>query len=282
MIPSDPKQIRSAITRTLNQPVAIPAGWVAGTLLAASVGLIAAGGLGYNPLKAIDRGVTELSAPILQTVSEPFRKVGQSVQDLARFNTLRQENAVLKAENERLRTWYAESLRLKAENQSLRGFAALPLETAPVFERTGRIIADTGGPFSESVLIRLGKADGVQIGDVALSGGNVVGRVTDVTANTARILLINDVNARVPVLVQSSRHRGILAGTNGRHMRLMYTQADATISVGDRLVTSGHGGVFGPDIPVAIVTKVSPEGVTARPFADLSRLEMVRVIRFFE
>src|SRR3546814_13615807 len=78
---------------------------------------------------------------------------------------------------------------------------------------------------------------------------------------SARILLINDLNSRIPVLVEPSRERAVLAGDNSSRPRLVYLDVSAEIGTGDRVVTSGQGGVVPPGIPVGIGSTIGESGI---------------------
>src|SRR3546814_497584 len=97
---------------------------------------------------------------------------------------------------------------------------------------------------------------------------------------SARILLINDLNSRIPVLVEPSRERAVLAGDNSSRPRLVYLDVSAEIGTGDRVVTSGQGGVLPPGIPVGIVSTIGESGIRVAPFAKWSNLEYVRLMDY--
>lgn len=111
-------------------------------------------------------------------------------------------------------------------------------------------------------------------------GHGLLGRVAEVGNRSARVLLINDLNSRIPVVIESSRERAVLAGDNSASPRLQYLPITTRVKPGDRIVTSGHGGVFPSDLPVGVVTTVAKEGVRVRPYASADRLEFIRLMDF--
>ena len=145
---------------------------------------------------------------------------------------------------------------------------------------TARVIADTGGAFSQSVIVNAGARDGVQKGQAAVTADGLVGRVIDVGSRSARVLLLTDINAKIPVLVDPTRTRAIMAGANQAKPRLTWLPPGAVVSVGDNVVTSGHAGVFPPGLRVGQVSAVGEGGLIIQPYADLSRLEYVRILNF--
>lgn len=220
--------------------------------------------------------ITDAVTPVLDVVSRPIASVAELLQEGKELAALRAQNVALRRENARLQHWQTVARRLEAENQAL----AQLLNMAPEPETdyvTGRVIADSGGAFVRSVLINAGATQGIEKGQAALSGEGVVGRIAEVGQNSARVLLLTDINSRIPVVLAESRYRGILAGDNTAHPRLIYLPEQARPEVGRRLVTSGHGGVFPPGLPVGRVVQVDEQGVRVAPFADWNRMEFLRV-----
>jgi rod shape-determining protein MreC len=101
-----------------------------------------------------------------------------------------------------------------------------------------------------------------------------------VGSRAARILLITDLNSRVPVIVEGSRQRAVLAGDNSEHPSLRYLEAGAAIRIGDRIVTSGQGGVFPPGLPVGVVAVFNGELARVELFVELSRVDYLRLVDY--
>ena len=169
--------------------------------------------------------------------------------------------------------------KLKVENRNLRNLLNFPVDPAAGFI-TARVIADTGGAFANSVVINVGNKSGVLKGQPTITGEGLVGRVTDVGKRSSRVLLITDLNSRIPVVIQSSQARAILAGDNSYQPRLIYLSPGALVSQGDRIVTSGHGGAFPPGIPVGLVASVNVNGSRIKPFVDRYRVTHLRVLDY--
>jgi len=101
-----------------------------------------------------------------------------------------------------------------------------------------------------------------------------------VGSRSSRVLLLTDINAKIPVLIDPTRTRAIMAGTNKAQPKLTWLPPGAVVSVGDSIVTSGHAGVFPPGLRVGQVVAVGEGGLVVQPYADLSRLEYVRLLNF--
>src|SRR5262249_48700346 len=158
-------------------------------------------------------------------------------------------------ENERLLNWQQTALKLASENRRLRELLKLTPDPAATFI-TARVIASSGGAYVRSLMVRAGSANGVARGQAAVAGEGLVGRVSEVGSRAARVILVTDLNSRVPVVVEGSQQRAMLTGDNSERPFLRYLDTSAQLKVGDRVVTSGQGGVFPPGLPVGVVASL--------------------------
>ena len=117
-------------------------------------------------------------------------------------------------------------------------------------------------------------------GQAVINNEGLTGRVVSAGQHSARILLLTDLNSRIPVIMESSREKAVLAGDNTPHPRLKFLAVDARVNVGDRIVTSGQGGVFPPGLPVGVVSLVSEERALVQPYVNWDRLEHVTVLDY--
>jgi rod shape-determining protein MreC len=145
---------------------------------------------------------------------------------------------------------------------------------------TARVIANSGGAFVRNFLVDAGSDSGVARGQAVITGDGLVGRVVEVGTRAARILLVTDLNSRIPVIVERSRQRAILSGDNSGRPLLEYRDPAAAVNIGDRLVTSGEGGVFPPGLPVGVVSAVNGGTPRVAPYVELSRVEYVRIVDY--
>jgi len=238
--------------------------------------------LGKVDLLLMDRfraQVTDAVAPILDGLSRPVESVSKAVDHVRELADLKAENQRLRENQARLLQWQAAARKLEAENKILRNLLNFVPGPEPSFI-TARVIADTGGAFAHSLILNAGARDGVAKGQAAMTGEGLVGRVAGVGTRSARILLITDLNSRIPVLVGPGRSRAILAGDNSDRARLTRLPSGETVSPGDRVVTSGHGGAFPYGLPVGVVTQVDDGGITVEPYVERNRLEYVRLLEF--
>ncbi len=248
-------------------------------LVVASFGLML---LGKADTLLADRARSAMAdalAPIYAVLGEPISAVADTIHDAARLITLREENARLREENERLRRWQSVALALDAENQRLKANLRWVPDPQAAFVTT-RVIADAGGLYARAVLLSLGPNHAIRKGAIALDERGLVGRVTEIGARTARVLLITDINSRIPVILENSRARAILTGTNGARPRLLYWPEGVTPTEGERIVTSAEANAFPANLPIGTL-RYSANGVPeVEPEAQLQRLEVVRIFDY--
>jgi len=218
-------------------------------------------------------------APVLQAVGQPFATVTGAFQAVSDAVGVYRENAELREENGRLLQWQEVARGLATENAELRDLVKLVPQDA-VSSIAARVIADSGGAFARNVLVNAGHDDGVQRGQAAMNGVGLVGRVAEVGDRTARILLLTDLNSHIPVELEGSHDRAVLDGDNSEEPRLVYLPPKTDVAVGTRIVTGGAGGVFPPGLPVGVVASVSGDLIRVEPYAELARLELVRIVDF--
>jgi len=186
----------------------------------------------------------------------------------------------LREQNARLLEWQSAALALAAENSTFRKMLNFVPERGAAFS-AARVIGDSGGVFVRSVLINAGAATGIERGDAVVSGEGLVGRVAEAGLQSARVLLITDLNSRIPVVSEKGRVRAILSGDNSAQPKLAFLPPNARLNLGDRIVTSGHGGVFPAGLPVGTISSVDDGVIRVSPFAEFDLLEYVRIITEF-
>lgn len=248
-------------------------------LVMAAFALMLLGKADLTVMERVRASVTDAVAPVLDVVSRPVNAFNSLMNEASTMAELRAENTRLKTENQHLMEWQAAARKLESENQHLKNLLNFAPGAEPGFV-TARVIADTGGAFVHSVLVSAGARDGAAKGQAVVTGDGLVGRVHTVGTRAVRVLLVTDLNSRIPVVVESTRARAILAGDNTERPRLIHLPPGAALSVGDRIVTSGHGGAFPPGVPVGVVAQVSEGGVRVKPYVERARLEFVRIVDY--
>lgn len=273
------KDTRRTVNR-IAQPVKTLAqrfAFVAGML--GAVGLIVLGRVDVSTVESARQQVVDAAAPILDALSQPVVTVNRLIQEGREILNVRSENAALRADRDRLMQWQAAARRLETENRILKGLLNFQPGPAVNFV-SARVVADTGGAFVHSLILTTGTDAGVRKGQAVVTGDGLIGRVASVGKLAARLLLITDLNSRIPVVIESTRVRAIMAGNNTNRPKLIHLPTGAVISKGDRVVTSGHGGAFPPGLPIGMVSAVSDTGIEVQPFVDRDSVEYVRILDY--
>lgn len=249
------------------------------SLVIAAFGLMMLGKADTVLIERTRTTIADVAAPILDALSRPAATVEDFITQVQELAQLREENARLREEVSRLRSWHSVATNLAVENQSLREMLNFVPPPRATFV-SGRVIADGSGPFSRSVLLNVGSRNGITKGQAVVNDSGLIGRVIEVGHRSARVLLLTDFNSRVPILFETTRERAILAGDNTSTMRLDFVSPTAKVTIGERIVTSGHGGLLPAGLPVGAVTGVKDGVPRIQPFVDWSRLEYVRVVDY--
>ena len=223
--------------------------------------------------------VTDTASPALDALSRPLAALGHLTDRARDFIAVYQDNHRLAEENERLLNWQQAALKLASENARLRELLKLTPEPATTFI-TARVIANSGGAYVRSLMVYVGSENGVERGQAAVTGEGLVGRVSEVGSRAARVLLVTDLNSRVPVIVEGPQQRALLTGDNSERPCLRYLDARSEIKVGDRVFTSGQGGVFPPGLLVGVVASLDGEAPRVEPYVELSRVEYLRIVDY--
>lgn len=243
-------------------------------------------------LRPIQNFLARLTSPVQITTSGLTHSFNTLWDGLVGFRTTQQRLAELEKINGSLTV---ENLRLQEveqENEQLRGLLAFAQER-PSFElRGGQIIARVIGwdsnNFLNYIMLDLGRVHGMATGMPVLTNQGLVGRVSEVTDVTAKVLLITDPSSSINVLLQSSRLTGMLTGQPGADPIVDFIPQGETFSVGEIVVTSGLGGRFPKGIPVGQVVEIQQKDfeqsqrAVIRPTVNLDRLELVLVVTNFD
>ena len=218
-------------------------------------------------------------APLYGAIAEPMAQLRQSAEDMQGLLSLRADNVRLREENERLRRWQAAALALEAENKSLKANLRWIPDPAPSYI-TAPVVADAGGVYARSVLLSTGPNHPVVKGEIALDERGLVGRVTEVGNRSARVLLVTDMNSRIPVTLENTRSRAMLTGNNTARPRLMFWPEGLMPQEGERVVTSAQASAFPAGLPVGVVHYSANNVPEVEPAALLDRLEVVRIFDY--
>jgi len=263
----------------------VPLGWSAGGALLIAVALAAflllsdrseADEAGHEPIRqTFESG----AAPVGGIFAAPVRWLGQvsdHVDDyffaVSENRRLREELADLQAERDAV-----VALRnLNSQYEALLGLRVEP--DVPLV--AARSVSEARGPFRRARLIDVGRDRGVEIGNPVINEHGLVGRITGVSTGVSRVLLVTDVTSQVPILIDRTDARAIMRGDGSGNPRLEFVRGDDALEVGDRVLSSGDGGLMPRGLPIGVVARGIDGTWRVKLFSDRGSIDFVRVMLF--
>ena len=222
--------------------------------------------------------VIDTFVPNFEWILRPMTSVVKLAQHYQSYEKLLEQNKELRRELQQMKSWKEAALQLEEENARLLDLNQLRLDSK-LTHVSGIVIADSGSPFRQSVLLNIGSRDGIQDGWAAMDGLGLVGRISGVGSSTSRVILLTDNASQIPVIVQPSGQRAILMGDNSFAPPVEFIENVDLVRPGDRIVTSGGGGVLPAGLLVGTLA-MDPNGrLRTRLAADYERLEFLKVLR---
>jgi rod shape-determining protein MreC len=221
---------------------------------------------------------TDWTRPALEWVSAPFDKVSTWFDGIGDIFVVYQENQRLKQENARLRQWQSAALLL---DERLKRYQLL-LNAVPdptIKARTARVIGRASHPFLDTMIIDAGKEQGIKPGQAVVDARGMIGRIFLSGQRTSWVLLLTDLNSRIPVAIHPGNIQAIMAGDNTPAPTLETLATTTPPKAGDQVVTSGDGGLIPPGIPVGVLV-ASGRGFRVALLADAAASQDVRVVDF--
>ncbi len=226
-------------------------------------------------------GLIDAVVPNLDWAMRPVTMVAGMMDDFQSYTRIYEQNQELKRELQQMKAWKEAALQLEQKNARLLDLNNVRLD--PKFTHvTGVVMADSGSPFRQSVLLNVGERDGIRDGWATMDGIGLVGRISGVAMRTARVILVTDSNSRIPVTIQPSGQKALLSGDNSPLPPLEFIEDTDEVRPGDRVVTSGDGGVFPAGLLVGQVALGTDKRLRVVLAADYQRLEFLRVLRSHE
>ncbi len=222
--------------------------------------------------------VVDRVVPSFDWAMAPVTGTINILRDFQSYSRLYQQNQELRRELQQMKAWREAALQLRQENARLLDLNNVQLDPRLTFV-TGVVLADSGSPFRQSVLLNVGRRDGIVDGWAAMDGLGLVGRISGVGNNTARVILLTDTSSRVPVTIQPSGQEALLIGDNTAAPPIDFIEDADQIRPGDRVMSSGDGGVFPAGLLIGQVAEDPGGRMRVRLSADYERLKFLRVLR---
>lgn len=225
--------------------------------------------------------ITDAILPNMDWAMAPATGFSEMVANLQSYQRLYEQNQELRNELQEMRVWQEAALQLDQRNARLLDLNKVRLDPQLTWV-TGVVTADSGSPFHQSVLLNVGERDGITDGWAAMDGLGLVGRISGVGSRSSRVLLLTDSNSRIPITVQPSGQRALLAGDNTPAPAIELLDKPDLVRPGDRVVSSGDGGVFPAGLLIGQITETPSGRLRVLLAADYERLQFLRVIRLHE
>jgi rod shape-determining protein MreC len=222
--------------------------------------------------------VIDTVVPNMDWAMAPVTRVARMFEDFQSYTRIYEQNQELRRELQQMRAWREAALQLEQRNAQLLDMARVRLDPQ-LTHVTGVVMADSGSPYRQSVLINVGTRDGIVDGWAVMDGLGLAGRIAGVGDRSARVILLSDSNSRVPVLVQPSGQHALLSGDNSPMPVLEFVDSADALRPGDRVVSASDGGVFPPGLLVGEVVQGSDGRLRVMLAADYGRLDFLRVLR---
>ena len=246
-------------------------------LIALSFSLMFIGKADLVAMRDLRMSSNDFLAPVIDFVSAPIRGVETMAEGIRTVASLRAENVRLQAENDLLQRWRRRAEILESENQQLRSVTGTVSDEIRSLI-TARAVTAPGGSFAHTILIAIGDENGIAAGDPVITSNGLVGIVYEVGRAYARVLMISDINARIPVMLASSSWPGLTIGRNGEYLELAFLPAEARPEVGELVLTSGHGGILPAGLAVGRVDLVDGDNIRVRPAVEFRNLGYVSIL----
>ena len=228
---------------------------------------------------ATRRASDTVLAPVGDVLAAPGRWIGAGVDTVRDYFGAASENRDLKAQLKEMKQWRDVAIALRDENARYRTLLGLKTDP-PIPMVAARIVTDSRGPFADTRLANAGSERGVKAGNPVMSENGLVGRVIGVTDGASRVLLLTDIASRTPVMNDRTNARAILTGDGGPNPRLDYLRGRDPIREGDRLLTSGDGGVLPRGLPVGTAVKGLDGRWRVVLASDRAPIDFVRILLF--
>ncbi|MGB0519997.1 MAG: rod shape-determining protein MreC [Candidatus Puniceispirillaceae bacterium] len=228
-------------------------------------------------VRTVQTSVSGIFAPLFDVVAAPVRAVETMFEGMRTVASLREETVRLRAENERLKRWQRRSEILESENRQLRTVlgAVIPADRQAV---TARAIAAPGSSFSHTMMITHGRDKRIHRGDPVVTADGLVGYIIEVGKRHSWVLMLSDVNSRIPILLSTSSWPGLAIGQNSDMLSLSFLPLEAEPKENELVLTSGHGEILPPGLPVGRVVSGGGRDFYIQPVVDLRKVAFVSIL----
>ena len=228
-----------------------------------------------KPLKYFRAFVKDVIYRGAMVVSTPSKSINNFSDFIMQHVHLYDDYSKLKEENNELKNKISKKNFLELENNQLRKLIEEQVSSTSNFT-SARVMLDKQSPYLNSFIINVGSNKNIKNGMAAMDGSNFIGRIVDVNFFSSRVLLISDLNSKIPVMIEPSANHAILSGHGDSKPTLEYLPKNHNIQDGDKVYTSGKEGIFSPGIPIGEV-KIEDDIIKVLLFSDLSQITFINI-----
>jgi len=245
-------------------------------LIIASLVLLSLESINSKSLNFVRSAIKDVIYRTSFIVSIPGNTISPMFTTIQSHFKVYEQYELMKLELQQLKNQQNQIAYLKTENDKLK--KAIDETDIYNYETIiSKVLVDKESPFLKSVILNKGFNSGLKKGMPVLKGPYFVGRITEVNYLSSRVLLISDLNSKIPVLIEPMGYQAIMSGTGGDFALLDFLPKNHQLEVGNLVYTSGTGGVFFSGIPIGRVELVD-EKFQVKFFSDLSQLYLINVI----
>ena len=244
-------------------------------LIIFSIILIFIEGIETKPLNYVRFAIQDTIYRGSVIVSSPFRGIKIIVNSFEDHMYLHSKYKQLEKKHGQLKDQVYDPNFLILENKQLRKLLDEQI-TSPVNLLSSRVILDKQSPYLNSFIINSGSNRNIKKGMAVLDGKNFIGRIVDVNFFSSRVLLITDLNSKIPVLIEPSGHHAILSGNGKSEPNLDFLPKNHRVTSSDKVYTSGKEGIFLPGIPIG-QARIDGEKISVSLFSDLNQITFVNI-----
>jgi len=251
------------------------------SLIFFSIIFLILGALDFKVINYVKITIKEITYRSSFIVSAPENFVKDNYFIVQNHLNLYKENKKNKSELENLRAKDLLNKFIISENQRLKSIVDDYLIKSDTI--IAKVLSDKGSPFLKSIIINKGSKHNINLGMIAMDGGYLVGKVVEVNYLSARILLLSDLNSKIPVIVEPNAIFSILSGTGKEHGVIQYSKRYKDIYNESIIYTSGVGSLFKTGIPIGrISSNYLDEEKRVEFFSDFSQLRFVKILSFMK
>ena len=251
------------------------------SLIFFSIIFLILGNFNFKVINYIKLGINEIVYRSSFIVSVPENLIKDSYLTLQNHNKLYKKNEKIKFELEILKAKDLSNEFIILENQRLKSIVDDYLVKSDTI--IAKVLSDKGSPFLRSIIINKGSKHKINLGMVVMDGAYLVGKVVEVNYLSSRVLLLSDLNSKIPVIVEPNAVFSILSGTGKNHGIIQYSKKYDDIKSESVIYTSGAGNLFKAGIPIGKINEnFLNDEKNVEFFSDFSQLRFVKVLSFLK